>query len=345
MAWSAFAGPKVVRALAAAAANPAHAYLLAGPDGSARDILAEELVQALLCEAEPSDRPCKACSTCRRIASSAHPDVIALRPQGKLGYREEETQDIPAQAALAPFEGRYKVFVIHRADRMNRWGANALLKVLEEPPPRVVLILLTSAPDQLLETVRSRCRPIDVQSPSRVTIVQALRDEGLTEEAAERISRVAADDLNWSLAAAADSQLVEARLERVALLLRLLEAPIHERFKWARAAADRFAEDHDATYAELDLFAVIWRDVLRQVADQPDLTVTTGQDEAVRGLAGALRTAEVTEALNAIISAKEALEANVNARLALESLMLALPRGDVALKGEDAELAPRDARV
>ena len=345
MPWSDFARPRTLRALASAARNPAHAYLVSGPEGSARDILAVELVQALLCSEQSADGPCKACSTCRRVAADGHPDVVTLRPQGKLGYREEETDDIPAHAALAPFEGRHKVFVIHRADRMNRWGANALLKVLEEPPPHVVLILLTAAPEQLLETVRSRCRPIDVQAPSRGDILEALRRESLTEEAAERIARLAAGDLKWALSAAADAAIVDGRLEQVSTLLRLLEAPIFERFRWARSAADRFNDDHDATYAELDLLAAIWRDVLRQGGGQPDPTVTSGHEVAIEGLAVSLRPGEVAEALNAIIATKEALEANVNARLALESLMLALPRKDEALKGEDAELAPRGSRV
>jgi DNA polymerase-3 subunit delta' len=343
--WSTFAEPRVLRALTSAVRDPAHAYLLSGPDGSARDILAVELVQALLCVEPLENRPCQACSACRRVASGNHPDGITLSPQGKLGYREEETEEIPAQSALAPFEGRHKVFVIHRADRMNRWGANALLKVLEEPPATAVLILLTAAPDELLETVRSRCRLIEVQSPSRPRLVQALREERLTEEAAERISRLAAGDLNWALSAAADSRLSEERQERVATLVRLIDSALFERFRWARAMADRFSDDHDPVYEELDLLAAIWRDVLRQAGGQPDATVTAGIPDAVEVLAGALKPAEVAEALNAIISTKQALEANVNARLALESLMLILPRRDVALKGEDAELAPRGTRV
>jgi DNA polymerase-3 subunit delta' len=343
--WSRFAGPRALRALAAAAADPAHAYLIAGPDGSARDILATELAQALLCEENSDSRPCEACSACRRVAGGNHPDLIVLSPQGKLGYREEETAEIPAQAAVAPFEGRHKVFLIKRADRMNRWGANALLKVLEEPPARVVLILLTAAPDQLLETVRSRCRLIEVQPPSRQAIVEATRDAGLTAEAAERLSRLAAGDLVWALEAAGDSRLADERQERISTLFRLMAAPIHERFRWARAAADRFNDDHDLAYAELDLLAAIWRDVLHRLADRGEPTVTAGEEEAVSELASELSPVEVTAALNAIIATKEALEANVNARLALESLMLALPRKGVAAKGEDAELSPRGARV
>jgi hypothetical protein len=125
----------------------------------------------------------------------------------------------------------------------------------------------------------------------------------------------------------------------------LLASPIFERFRWVRVTADRFADDHDATYAELGLLAAIWRDVLREIAGQGDPTVTVGSESAVQALAAALQAGQVTEALNTIISAKEALEANVNARLALESMMVTLPTEGVALKGEDAELAPRGARV
>ncbi|MEX2237788.1 MAG: AAA family ATPase [Dehalococcoidia bacterium] len=328
MPWATFGQAKAVRTLSAAVADPAHAYLLCGPEGSGKEILAREFAQALLCTA-PADKPCKICSACRRVEGAGHPDLVVLSPQGKLGYREEETEDIPAAAAVSPFEAPYKVFILNRVETLNRWGGNALLKVLEEPPATVVFLLLTSQPDEVIETIRSRCRLITLRPQSPAAIAETLRAEkGLTNSAAEAIAHLAAGRLDWALEAASDADLVDKRKAAVAAIVGLVEAPVNERFQWARRAAERFQDNSQVLYGELDLMAAGWRDLLAVIGERAAPSVTTGNEELVQRVARGLALGQATAALNAILSAKEALEANVNARLALESLMLALPHKD-----------------
>jgi DNA polymerase III subunit delta' len=144
-------------ALALAAAAPFHAYLFAGPRGSGKRAAARALAAELLADgaADPDD-------TRRRALAdpSPHPDLVWLRPPGAQHLVETVRERVIAAAAYRPFEGERRVFVIEAAEAMAEESQNALLKTLEEPPAFAHLILVTAEPEALLETVRSRCRPV-----------------------------------------------------------------------------------------------------------------------------------------------------------------------------------------
>ena len=159
--------PRVVAHLRRALAQDrvAHAYLFCGPSHCGKQATGIALAAALNCmkRTHPSDEPsCGSCASCTKIASGNHPDVQTLERQGAAQIIPIDVirkQVIP-QLATPPHEGRVRVFLIEEANSLQGPSANALLKTLEEPPPRTHFILATTAPDQLLPTIRSRCQRV-----------------------------------------------------------------------------------------------------------------------------------------------------------------------------------------
>ncbi|MBT8489611.1 MAG: DNA polymerase III subunit delta', partial [Deltaproteobacteria bacterium] len=136
----------------------AHAYLFYGMQGIGKKTSAIAFAKALNCKKEQSDS-CNSCSACIKITRGVHPDVITIEPEG-LVIKIKNIREVQNQIKFRPFEGKKRVFIIVDAEKMNSPSANALLKTLEEPNPSNILILLTSRPYQLPETIISRCQKI-----------------------------------------------------------------------------------------------------------------------------------------------------------------------------------------
>jgi DNA polymerase III subunit delta' len=181
--------PRARVALAAALeAGPSHAYLLRGPRGSGKRAAARAFAAEILASAadDPDDARRRAL-----LDPSPHPDLVWLTPRGAQHLVEEVREQVIRAAAYRPFEGGKRVFVVEAAEAMRDESQNALLKTLEEPPAYVHLILLSSEPEILLETVASRCQPVDF-APLPPAVVEAeLEGEGSPEQiaAAARLSR------------------------------------------------------------------------------------------------------------------------------------------------------------
>ncbi len=143
----------------------AHAYVIVGsPRGSALHF-AESFLKLLFCES--ADRPCNACPACRRIDAHTHVDTMWLEPQSKARQiKAEQVRDLVHRIGQTSFEGGWKAGIILSADCMNTNSANALLKTLEEPPPKTLLLLVTDSPQALLPTIISRCQKIVLENGS-----------------------------------------------------------------------------------------------------------------------------------------------------------------------------------
>ncbi|MCG6966948.1 MAG: DNA polymerase III subunit delta' [Chromatiaceae bacterium] len=145
-----------------------HSLLLAGPAGLGKAAFARRLSDALVCtQAAESGDACGACPACRLSRAGSHPDQHVLAPEepGKM-IRIDAVRELTTKSVLAAQAGGYRVFILDPAEQMNRAAANALLKTLEEPVSRSVLILVSSHPDRLPATIRSRCQTIKFTLPS-----------------------------------------------------------------------------------------------------------------------------------------------------------------------------------
>ena len=138
----------------------ASGYLFQGPDGVGKKLAAINLAKALNCE-QNGPEPCGECVSCRKIERGIHPDVELLAPQGRARMiKVEQIKDLMGRVSMMAFESDWKIFIIDDAHCMNLESQNKLLKTLEEPPARTVLILISSEPSRLLPTIISRCQKI-----------------------------------------------------------------------------------------------------------------------------------------------------------------------------------------
>ena len=150
-----------------------HAFLFTGPDGVGKSLFAKDLAIHLL-------------GNRARVEAEIHPDFHVVRPEGKSGLHAIETlRHLIDDVHASPFEAPAKVFLIYDAHRMQPAAANALLKTLEEPSPDTVLILLTSAPQEILPTIASRCSLLRFQLLAEKEIVSLLSARGLPERFAK----------------------------------------------------------------------------------------------------------------------------------------------------------------
>ena len=164
-----------------------HAWLITGPPGSGRSNAAKAFAAGLQC----AKGGCGECRECRTALSGAHPDVTLVRTES-LSIGVDEVRDLVRKAAMAPTLGRYQCLVIEDADRVTERGADALLKSLEEPAPRTVWLLCAPTPDDVVVTVRSRCRRVELATPSRQAISELLqRRDGVDPAMAAFAARVA----------------------------------------------------------------------------------------------------------------------------------------------------------
>lgn len=135
------------------------AYLFSGPKGIGKKTVTAPFAAALLCDAPENGGPCHHCPSCKLLAAGNHPDYITLHiPDDKKSIGIETVREqLIQQVYILPFTSKRKVFVIENGDALTKEAQNALLKVLEEPPHYAVFLILTTAQNKLLETVRSRC--------------------------------------------------------------------------------------------------------------------------------------------------------------------------------------------
>ncbi len=173
----------IAERLKAAVANGkvAHAYLFVGAPGSGTLQMAQALACALLCD----DGGCGACAACAQVWSWTHPDLVRVQPEGTASYLAEQAREIVREASLAPVSGRVRVFVLEDADRLGHSAANTLLKTLEEPTGRVVLILLARSYEAVLPTIVSRCQVVRfAPAPEPEAIALLVERTGATREQA-----------------------------------------------------------------------------------------------------------------------------------------------------------------
>lgn len=320
------------RAVARATLPPS--LLLAGPAGVGKRRTAFAVAEAVNC-LSPRRSPdfevdaCGECAACRRIQRCVHPDVMLIEPGESGTIKIEQVREAIDRANYRPFEARRRVVIIDEADSLVAAAQNALLKTLEEPPSTSIFILVSSLPDALLGTVRSRCPRLRFGPLHASEVADVLmRDHGYTEVDA----RAAAADSDGSVGAAlsaGSADLTTARDLAQQLLEQAARAtdPVRrlESVKAVTAKKGGSASERDQVGACLRALASLLRDVglLASHADPSTLANADLQGVLAR-VAGAFDGERSAQAYSAVDRALAALERNASPKVVADWLVLQL---------------------
>ncbi|NED51959.1 DNA polymerase III subunit delta', partial [Micromonospora aurantiaca] len=165
-------------------AGMTHAWIFTGPPGSGRSVAARAFAAALECV---HGTGCGTCPGCHTTLTGTHADVRLVVPEG-LSIGVNEMRALVLRAASAPSGGRWQIVIIEDADRLTEAAGNALLKAIEEPPPRTVFLLCAPSthPDDISVTIRSRCRVVPLRQPPPAAVAEVLvRRDGIAPDVAE----------------------------------------------------------------------------------------------------------------------------------------------------------------
>lgn len=256
-----------------------HAWLITGPPGSGRSVAALCFAAALQCTSASDDGEpgCGRCHACTTTMAGTHADVRRVIPEG-LSIGVDEMRAIVQIASRRPATGHWQIVVIEDADRLTEGAANALLKVVEEPPPSTVFLLCAPSvdPEDIAITLRSRCRHVALVTPSAEAIARVLVDsDGLTPDTANWAASVSGGHVGRARRLATDPE-ARARRERSLTLVRDAATPSR-----AYAAAEELvaAAEAEAVVLTAD----------RAETETEELRTALGAGGTGKGTAGAMR--------------------------------------------------------
>ncbi|MGH3161372.1 MAG: DNA polymerase III subunit delta' [Streptosporangiaceae bacterium] len=275
-----------------------HAWLFTGPPGSGRSVAARAFAASLLCGADVGARDgdgardgggagggCGECASCRQVFAGTHADLLLIRPEG-LSYGVKQTRDLVLRAAGKPTGGRWQIVLFEDADRCTEQAANALLKAIEEPAPRTVWLLCAPSAEDLVPTIRSRCRVVTLVVPSSAAVAQVLTErDGIEPARALAAARAAQGHIGRARRLALDASAAKRRADvlRVPSAVTSLGPALS-----AAAALVRTAEEEAKAVTEENDEPE--REALRRAFGEG--SSGKGVAKAMRGMAGAMKDLE-----------------------------------------------------
>ena len=320
-----------------------HAFLFTGTEGVGKRTAALAFAMALNCagdrvslSGEPAGSnpsgaiastaisACGVCRSCRKIESGNHPDFISLHPQGPF-IRIDQIRELCRVLSMKPYEADYRTVVISDAHCMNPEAGNALLKMLEEPPDRTILILTAATTADLLPTIVSRCRHIRFHPfPIPRLARELIHMHGMDPVSAHTLAVMAGGSLSK-----VEELLRNNWVNRRKWLLQgceiLSPAGGDEYPPRIFAAASMLFSNKDLTVDALEILKTVYRDVLIY-RYQPENLLNPDAERRIAGAAEAMEEDAVIAAVRAIDRAQDRIRANANVRLALEALFLTLAK-------------------
>lgn len=297
-----------------------HAYILNGPEGSGKMMLAEAFATALQCEKKGTEG-CMECHSCKQAASHNQPDIIYITHEKPNtisvdDIRKQINQDI----GVKPYSSPYKIYIVDEAEKMNQQAQNALLKTIEEPPSYAVIMLLTTNADLFLPTIISRCIQMNLKSVPNDKIKEYLmKDYQIPDYQADICTAFAQGNVGRAVQLAVSEHFTELKNSAVQLMMRIKDIDVYEMGE----AVKQISEYKMSVNDYFDIMTVWYRDVLMYKATM-DVNGLIFKEQAhdIKKQASKSSYHGIQEILNALEKAKVRLNANVNFDIVIELLLL-----------------------
>ena len=305
-----------------------HAYLFTGPSGVGKRSMALRFAQAVNCpQPLAPGEPCRTCRTCQQIERMQHADLSLVQSEEEGGrIKVEAVRELQHLLSLAPYQSRYRVALLLRFQEANANAQNALLKTLEEPAPRVVLLLTADSPESVLPTIASRCEVMRLHPMPLGDAAAALTGLcRLEAEEARLLAHISNGRIGLAKRLRENPDLLEERQQHLQDLVELLGMSRRERFSYVEQLNKR---DSRSSYRKALLaWLSFWRD-LYLVSCRAQVPVSNVDHlEELQALSGQLGPQAAQSCLAALEKALTALDTTgVNARLLTENLLLDWPR-------------------
>jgi DNA polymerase III subunit delta' len=341
------------------------AYLIVGQEGTGKSAVAAAFAQAAAC-LSPALSPfdsCGRCESCRRAEAASNPDILTIKPAGEqlqiwqLWDRQGRAAPgvLSRTLAYAPVVGKRRVYIIERADRLTESAANSLLKVLEEPPPYALFLLLAPHPARVLPTILSRSQVVRLRAVPVADLAQYLQETfGLEAESAAAAAAYAEGRVGQAITMAGTPAVGEEIARVLDFAESLPQAPAYRALRAAEqmrklaaqtkallgeepaGAADAADADAEPTAAKektgrrqfaavIDLLVTFYRDLLAlRVGGTAEALVHRNRAAALERLADLGRPERWTGCLDALLLARRRLDANANTSLVTEILLMKL---------------------
>jgi len=282
-----------------------HAYLFFGPEGLGKFRFAKILAKNLICP-NTKDIFCGECGACKKFENLNHPDVFILDAKEQGGI--SNIKDLIKRVQLVPLEAKIKIAIIDNADNLTLEAANALLKTLEEPPSKTMIILIAEDSGLLPETIRSRCQPINFKNISDDILKKFAKSCGVNNGEIDYVV---------SRALGRPGLIEKNKFEQdkdLGLCLDLIGADVFDRFSLANKIEVEIA---------LPKLLIIYRDLLMCKIGTEERVINKKDISKLRQLSGGYSVTSLLKIIRKIIESEELLKKNVSKKLLFENLLLA----------------------
>lgn len=318
--------------------NLPHAFLFTGIDGIGKKTAAMAFAMACNCagpaggfaENQPETvagnrdgrlEPCGQCSSCRKMISGNHPDIILINPSGAL-IKVDQVRALCSRLVLKPYEAKKRFAIISDAQKLNPEAGNTLLKTLEEPPEHTVFILTALQASDILPTIVSRCQQIRF-NPIPISSIQAYMEtsHGLSAEKASAMAAMAGGSITR-----AESMAKSNWIEKRNWIIEELEALPSRSINLRLAFSEALSKNKEWLFAAFDIMKNWFRDIVIFNC-VPDRIMNQDLSDRIQIASQRADINHLLQKIKAVEKAEKDIKSNANLRLTLDSLMLTLSKG------------------